>query len=248
MNGRLSTANRAVVTGPTIGTVDPLDWPDAPERAMSTPKIDGRLERGGHTRRLILTRAADIASVEGLDGLSIGRLAAELEVSKSGVFAHFGSKEELQLATLATARDVFLDAVIAPTLRAPAGLARVWELCDARLRYMSGRTFPGGCFFSTVAAEFHARPGRVRDAISASETDLLRFYETSIATAIELGELAPAVNPRQLAFELDALIRTAGSNALLFDDDSVFALARRAMLTRLRDAALEDAALPEVDE
>lgn len=196
-------------------------------------KVDGRLERGGQTRRLILSRAADIASVEGLDGLSIGRLATELEASKSGVFAHFGSKEELQLATLATARDVFLEHVIAPALRAPAGLARVWALCDARLHYMSGRTFPGGCFFSTVAAEFHARPGRVRDAISASETDLYRFYETTIATAVELGQLAADTDARQLAFELDALTRTAGSNALLFDDDDMFALAHRLSLIHI---------------
>jgi AcrR family transcriptional regulator len=215
---------------------------------MSTPKIDGRLERGGQTRRLILTHAADIASVEGLDGLSIGRLATELEVSKSGVFAHFGSKEERQLATLATARDVFLEHVITPALRAPAGLARVWALCDARLHYMSGRTFPGGCFFSTVAAEFHARPGRVRDAISASETDLYRFYETTIAAAVELGQLAADTDARQLTFELDALTRTAGSNALLFDDDDMFALARRGMLTRLRAAAVDDSMLPEADE
>jgi AcrR family transcriptional regulator len=215
---------------------------------MTGAKTDGRIERGDQTRRLILGRAADIASVEGLDGLSIGRLASELEVSKSGVFAHFGSKEELQLATLATARDVFLDAVIAPTLRAPAGLARVWRLCDARLRYMSGRIFPGGCFFSTVAAEFHARPGRVRDAISAAEADLYRFYETTIATAVELGELATGVDPRQLAFELDAFTRTAGSNALLFDDDSMFALARRGMLERLRAAAVDPSSLPELDE
>jgi AcrR family transcriptional regulator len=214
---------------------------------MTPTKTDGRIERGDHTRRLILGRAADIASVEGLDGLSIGRLATELEVSKSGVFAHFGSKEELQLATLATARDVFLDAVIAPTLRAPAGLARLWALCEARLRYMSGRTFPGGCFFSTVAAEFHARPGRVRDAISASEADLYRFYETTIARAVELGEVTADVDPRQLAFELDAFARTAGSNALLFDDDSMFELARRGILGRLRAAALDRTLLPELD-
>src|SRR5205085_9762156 len=118
-----------------------------------------------------------------------------------------GCREERQLATLATARDVFLESVIAPALRAPAGLARVWALCDARLRYMSGRTFPGGCFFSTVAAEFHARPGRVRDAISASEADLYRFYETTIATAVELGQLSAEVDARQLTFELDALTR-----------------------------------------
>ncbi len=133
---------------------------------MSAPKLDGRIERGAHTRRAILERAAAIASVEGLDRLSIGRLATELRASKSGVFAHFGSKEELQLATVQWAGEVFVAEVIAPALRAPGGLRRLWRLCDGWLDYSKRRVFHGGCFFVSVAAEFDARPGRVRDEIA----------------------------------------------------------------------------------
>jgi len=210
---------------------------------MDVPKTDGRIERGEQTRRLILQRAADIASVDGLEGLSIGQLANDLDVSKSGVFAHFGSKEELQLATIAYARDVFIDVVITPVLRSGAGLARLWTLCDKRLRYMSQPVFPGGCFFSSMAVEFDSRPGRVRDAVIASERDLLRFYETSIAVAVELGELAADTDARQLAFELDAFARTAGANSQLFNDATMFDLARVAMLNRLQSLATDPTAL-----
>ena len=210
---------------------------------MSAAKIDGRIERGDHTRRAILDRAAAIASVEGLDGLSIGRLATELQASKSGVFAHFGSKEELQLATVGWAREVFIAQVITPGLRAPAGLRRLWRLCDAWLDYSSRRVFPGGCFFVSAAAEFKARPGRVRDAIAEAHRDWLGFLETSVAKAKELGELANDADPRQLAFELDAFIR-ASQDAVLFDERSVYTRARRAMLNRLRAVATDPAVLP----
>ena len=211
---------------------------------MTDLKTDGRIERGEHTRRVILKRAADIASVDGLERLSIGRLSTELEISKSGVFAHFGSKEELQLATLTFARNVFIDHVTTPALRAPAGLARLWQLCDSRLTYMSRSVFPGGCFFSSAAMEFDSRPGRVRDAVVAAERDLLRFYETIIDVAVEQGELTADTEARQLAFELDALARTAGANSLLFDDPATFTMARKAMLSRLRSAATDPSVLP----
>jgi AcrR family transcriptional regulator len=214
------------------------------DTATSSTKPDGRTERGVQTRRLILERAADIASVDGLAGLSIGRLATELDVSKSGVFAHFGSKEELQLATLSVARDVFIARVITPALRASAGLARVWALCDARLDYMAQRVFPGGCFFSAAATEFDSRPGRVRDSIAASERDLLQFHESSIEVAVERGELAADTDARQLAFELDALARSAGTSSLLLDDSSMFTMARKAILGRLRAAATDPSPLP----
>lgn len=211
---------------------------------MAELKTDGRIERGENTRRVILQRAADIASVDGLEGLSIGRLSADLDISKSGVFAHFGSKEELQLATLSFARDVFIDRVITPALRSRAGLTRLWRLCEGRLDYMAQRVFPGGCFFTAIAMEFDSRPGRVRDAVVAAERDLLRFYETCIDAAVEQGELDADTDGRQLAFELDAFARTAGANSLLFDDPTAFVLARKAIHFRLRAAATDPSALP----
>ncbi|HZE48821.1 MAG TPA: TetR/AcrR family transcriptional regulator [Jatrophihabitantaceae bacterium] len=211
---------------------------------MTAPKLDGRVERGDQTRRAILDRAAAIASVEGLEGVSIGRLATELEVSKSGVFAHFGSKEELQLATVRWAREVFIAAVITPAHRSPAGLRRLWRLCDAWLDYSTRRVFPGGCFFASVTAEFDARPGRVRDAIAAAHREWQRYLEESIATARELGELSADADPRQLAFELDAFTR-ATQDALLFDEQGVYTRARRAILHRLRAVATDPAVLPK---
>ena len=211
---------------------------------MTAPKVDGRLERGDQTRRAILDHAAAIASVEGLEGLSIGRLAGELNVSKSGVFAHFGSKEELQLATVRWARDVFVAEVITPARRSPAGLRRLWRLCDGWLDYSNRRVFPGGCFFASVTAEFDARPGRVRDAVAAAQRDWQRYLEDSIAKARELGELTTDADPRQLAFELDAFTR-ATQDALLFDERSVYTRARRAMLHRLRAVATDPGVLPK---
>ncbi|WP_024936254.1 TetR/AcrR family transcriptional regulator [Actinomadura welshii] len=197
---------------------------------MST---DGRLLKGAQTRRVILCRAADIASAEGLEGLSIGRLATELGISKSGVFTHFGSKEELQLATVGKAVEVFREHVVEPALSAPAGLGRVRALLDAWQRYQREPVFPGGCFFHSTMAEFDARPGRVRDAIAASQRDWGAFLERCLREARDLGEIDASTDVPQLAFELEAVCRTGAAHALLYDDTSLFDRATRAMTTRL---------------
>src|SRR3954447_10358898 len=117
---------------------------------MSEPAVattDGRIRRGDETRRTVLRRAVDLASVEGLDGVTIGRLAQELSISKSGLFAHFGSKEELQLATIRAARAIFARAVVEPAMAQQAGIVRLRALIEGWLDYSSGREFPGGCFF-----------------------------------------------------------------------------------------------------
>src|SRR3954463_13182194 len=118
---------------------------------MSEPAVaattDGRIRRGDETRRTVLRRAVDLASVEGLDGVTIGRLAQELTISKSGLFAHFGSKEELQLATSRAARAIFGQTVVTPAMAQPAGLTRLRALLEGWLDYSRGRQFPGGCFF-----------------------------------------------------------------------------------------------------
>lgn len=200
---------------------------------MST---DGRLLKGEQTRNTILGRAADIASAEGLEGLSIGRLATELGISKSGVFTHFGSKEELQLATVRKAVEVYREHVIEPALAVPAGLRRVRVLLDAWQRYQRAPVFPGGCFFDSTMAEFDARPGRVRDAIASSQRDWRRFLERCLHEARDLGEIAPATDVAQLAFELDALCRGGSTQARLHDDPSFYDRAAHAMSTRLAAA------------
>ncbi len=120
---------------------------------------------GVRTSETILRFAADLASQEGLDRLTIGTLAERLGMSKSGLFAHFGSKEELQLATIQAAAQRVTTAVVQPALKAPRGVARLTALCDKLIDYLAKPEFPGGCFFNMTRAEFHARPGSVRDAI-----------------------------------------------------------------------------------
>src|SRR5438045_1680435 len=117
------------------------------------------------TREAILERAMDLASVEGLEGLTIGRLAAELQMSKSGLFGHFGSKEELQLATVREAADRFAAEVVEPTLTEEEGSPRLHALCERYIGYLERNVFSGGCFFAAAAAEFDDRPGPVRDAV-----------------------------------------------------------------------------------
>ncbi|WP_433326852.1 TetR/AcrR family transcriptional regulator [Spirillospora sp. CA-294931] len=200
---------------------------------------DGRLVRGDHTRRRILARAMDIASVEGLDGLSIGRLATELEVSKSGVFAHFGSKEELQLAVIRAAKDVFAERIVQPAFAHPPGARRLVALVEGWISYSERRIFPGGCFFYSVGAEFDARPGRVRDALAEARREWLGLNAQTIRDAQQLGELDKGVGPGQLAFELDAFAAAANSAALLLDDAASYDKARTAIRSRLRGIATD---------
>src|SRR5262249_27235850 len=120
---------------------------------MNSEQRDGRVLRGQHTRKSALLRAVEIASVEGLDGLSMGRLATELRVSKSGVFAHFGSKEELQVAVVHAATEIFVARIIEPALRTPPGIGRLWRLCEAWMAASLERVSHGGCFFFNASAE-----------------------------------------------------------------------------------------------
>lgn len=195
--------------------------------------MDGRLARGAQTRGAILRRAADIASVEGLEGLTIGRLATELSLSKSSVFAHFGSKEELQLAAIGFAEDVFRDLVVRPALDAPAGLPRLLAMCESWLAYSRTRAFPGGCFFAGVLAEFDAREGRVHDAVLAGRTQWSALLTGLARTAVDLGHLPEGADPAQLAFELDALARAANTDAVLTGSDEAYERAVTGIRARL---------------
>lgn len=206
--------------------------------------IDGRVLRGEQTRATVLAHAMGVASVEGLEGLSIGRLASELEVSKSGVFARFGSKEELQLATVEAAREIFVDRVVRPALESPPGLGRLWRLCDGWLAYSRDRVFPGGCFFFAAAAEYDARPGRVRDAVAGALAAWSALLERTAEDARQLGQLRSTCDSRQLAFELDAMVSAANARSVLHDDDTAYDLAETAVRTRLRTLATDPTPLP----
>lgn len=213
---------------------------------MTAENTDGRKVRGDATRRTILGRAMDIASVEGLGGLSLGRLASDLELSKSGIFAHFGSKQELQLATIRAAAAVFVEHVVAPAQQHPPGLRRLWSLCDHWLDYSRRRVFPGGCFFRTTTAEFEARPGVLRDALAAAARDWSALLAATATAARDRGELGDDCDPEQLAFEINALLSNADAQAVLHRDADVQQRASTGILARLHAAvrAPDAAALP----
>jgi AcrR family transcriptional regulator len=189
--------------------------------------------KGQRTRQAILDRAASLATEEGLETLSIGRLAEATGMSKSGLFAHFGSKEELQLATVDHAATVFVEEVIAPAREAPKGIARVWALCDHMIGYSERQVFPGGCFFASAAFEFNHRPGPVRDHIRDNLGSWMSYLEHAVEQAQDIGELDRRVPASELAFQLDALAQAANGQYQLFRDDTVFDRSRRAIRERL---------------
>jgi len=189
--------------------------------------------KGERTRHAILTRAAELATQEGLEPLSIGRLAEATAMSKSGLFAHFGSKEELQLATVDHAASLFREEVIAPARAAPKGLARVWALCDHMVDYSERQVFPGGCFFACTSAEFNNRPGPVRDRIVEMVGTWLSYLEHAVEQAQQAGELDQSLTAREIAFQLDSFAQAANAQYQMFRDEQVFAEARRAVRERL---------------
>jgi AcrR family transcriptional regulator len=189
--------------------------------------------KGQRTRNSILEVAAALATEEGLDPLSIGRLAEATVMSKSGLFAHFGSKEELQLATVDHAAALFVAEVIDPARSAPKGLARIWSLCDHMIGYSERQVFPGGCFFAATSFEFNNRPGPVRDRIESMIRSWLSYLEHAVEQAQEIGELDDGANAREVSFQLDAFAQASNAQYQLFRDPQVFEAARRAIQERL---------------
>jgi AcrR family transcriptional regulator len=187
------------------------------------------MEAGTTTRDAILARAVNLASVEGLEGLTIGRLATELEMSKSGLFRHFGSKQELQLATVERATALFRREVIEPAGAAKPGLDRLRTLIEGYLSYLERDVLPGGCFVSAAAAEFDGRPGPVRDAIAAWSRDWGQQLERQAELAVEHGELPVETDPAQLVFELGAYATRANAMYQLYGDRRAFERARAAI-------------------
>lgn len=209
---------------------------------------DGRVERGNQTRRTVLERTMDIASVDGLEGLSLGKIATDLGLSKSGVFALFGSKEDLQLATVRAARAVFVEQVVQPVRDEPAGLAKVWRLCESWLDYSGRRVFPGGCFFYSASAEFDSRPGPVHDEVARIRGDWTRYIERLLDEARLAGgfrEQAGPADVQQLAFEITAMMELANAHSVLHGEAVDYERAARGILARLRAATAAPEELPE---
>ena len=203
---------------------------------ISTPARP-RVPKGQRTRESILRTAVNLASVEGLEGLTIGRLADELKMSKSGLFAHFGSKEELQLATVAMAREIFLEHVIKPALTKPAGMPRLWALCDGWLGHVEQKIFAGGCFFTAASFEFDSRPGQVRDAIVDAMQKWLATLTRSIEEAKKAKHIKSDIDAAQFAFEMYSMAMGAYWAFELLDQKKAFLTTRETILTRLKSVA-----------
>jgi len=198
--------------------------------------------KGERTRQSILERAVDLASIDGLEGLTIGRLAEELGMSKSGLFAHFGSKEELQLATISAASQRYVTEIFGPALKQPRGYPRLVAICDAWLSYVRRGVFPGGCFFAAASFEFDSRPGPVRELVRRMMDDWIGALEKAIRMAQDEGHLEPDVDPAQLAFELNSLFFGANFALYLRNDTAALEKAERAVRARLE--SLRTATVP----
>lgn len=202
--------------------------PNQRSRAPRHPRADGE-----RTRTAILRAAASLATVEGLEGLSIGHLAAATGMSKSGLYAHFGSKQELQLATVEEAERILDAEVIQPALAAEPGRAQLVAACEAYFGYVQRRVFPGGCFFAATALEMGSRPGPVKDKVAAIQSGFTALLASFVATALDRHELPASESPDRLAFELHAILLAADTKFVLLDDPAVLDLARQIVHQRL---------------
>jgi AcrR family transcriptional regulator len=207
--------------------------------------IDGRLARGERSRAAALDAAVVLATECGLDGLSFSQLADRLGVSKSGLFAHWRTKEELQLAAIEHAQERFTRMVVRPALHEPRGLRRLWAMHERRLADVASGDLPGGCFFCNAQFEFVARPGVVHDRLAEALRLWHVLLQRLIDEAVELGELRTDTDPEQLAFELNAHETAAIYESRLLPTSRIYTFARVAALVRLRGLSPTPALLPE---
>ena len=193
----------------------------APSVSLRKPRADGI-----QTRQAILNAAASLATTRGLEGLSIGDLAAHLGMSKSGLYAHFKSKEELELATIDTATEIFENDVMHKVPESPGGLARVFALNEAFLQHLARRVFPGGCFFATVAAQLAPHPGRTRDRVMQLQIRWAALFVAALTQARDAGEISRNADIYQLTFEITAMMFRANFAWIVTEDLSVLDQAR----------------------
>jgi AcrR family transcriptional regulator len=202
-------------------------------RAPQPKPSDGRRARGERSRSAVLERSVQMASRDGLEGLTIGALAADLAVHKSSVHALFGSKEELQLATLAAARTILIEHVVVPTLSSELGLPRLRATGDAWCDYLAAGVFSGGCFLCAASAEMDGRPGALREGVASVMREWIDLLSANVETAIEAGELRAAVDSAAMAFRLNALGMAANWQNQLYNDPSGIEHARAAWQAEL---------------
>ena len=200
---------------------------------MIAPRTRRQTARGERSRQAILETAARLATVEGLEGLSIGRLAEALGVSKSGLYAHFGSKEELQLATIETAVAIYNREIVEPALAMPIGVQRILRLCDAFFDFVGSGDFPGGCFFVYTSVDPANRRESIRTRLADEQRAWLGFIEQLVGEAIATGELPGTSDPKRIAFELDAIMIGADANFVLLGEPAFLDEGRAAIRRRL---------------
>jgi AcrR family transcriptional regulator len=208
----------------------------ADEPLVKVPELepsDGRRARGMRSRRVVLERSVQMASRDGLEGLTIGALASDLGVHKSSVHALFGSKEELQLATLAAARAILIDRVLVPALSSDVGLARLEAIGEAWCDYLAAEVFSGGCFLCAASAEMDGRPGPLRDAVASVMAEWIAVLKANIEAAITANDLRAEVDPGAMAFRLNALGMAANWQKQLLNDPSGVEHARAGWLAEL---------------
>src|SRR5262245_56708595 len=209
------------------------------ETTVSPPTTPtGRKPRddGQRSRQAILDAAARLATTHGLQELSIGELAQHIGMSKSGLYAHFKSKEELELATIDTAAEIFENDVIRRIPESVRGTARVMALSEAFFEHLARRVYPAGCFFATVAAQLAPRPGRARDRVSKLQTEWVGQFVAALRQACDDGEIQPAADLDQLAFEITAMLFRANFAWIVTEDQRVLNQARagiRGVLSRV---------------
>lgn len=204
------------------------------KKAVTTVKP---IRKGERTRQQILAVATDIASAEGLEGLTIGALAKLLDISKSGLFAHFGSKEELQLAVVDLARKRFETVVLPRAEGAQDGLPKLHALLLSWADSIDKSDYRGGCFFAAVSSEFDDRPGPVRDEIALLSRAWIDLLIAEIKNARSRKHLLSKVDAVQMAFELHAFVQEANWAKQLLGDKRAFQRAKRSIYACLEREA-----------
>ena len=201
---------------------------DSGSQQLDGGKIVGRKPRADvvESRRTILLAAAELATTRGLEGLSIGELAQHIGMSKSGLYAHFKSKEELELATIETAAEIFQRDVMGPAGESPGGLSRVRALSEAFFGHLERRVFPGGCFIATVSVQLASRPGRPRDRVMAVQQRWLDQFADALGQAVAGGELPRGTDIDQLVFEITAMLVRANFSWIVTGDKRLLDQAR----------------------
>lgn len=228
IRAHINTNVRAIIPEPMI-----FDSPRN-DRGGSEPRSHGE-----QTRQAILMRAVKIASREGLAALTIGRLAEELRMSKSGLFAHFHSKRALEIATVETAKEIFADAVLRPAQASRGGIGRLWSLCDLWLQHIERRVFSGAYFFTGAIFEYSGRPGPIAEAVTREAQEWFNTLRRAVQEAQEVREINPDAKAKKIAWELND--RLVGAYwAHLLEGGGRCREARIALLDRLQELATVD--------